>query len=229
MSSSVRLSASRPGKRARYSALNSSISCAAIFLKSSLMLSPDSNCSLSTRMVFGRASHLPSRIIAENIELRRARDFRPSASLLLPSGHVVEDQLGDVGVVADDDKDRGSQAACRGLGILLASAGRIFHSWYRGYGWPLVIRRAVSARRTPPPFSGLFSASPREYDSTGHGRSAERLAWNRPPPGHGEPSQCRIQSHQSAKSPTRPTGTASLPASRSLSGKMAWRRGRRSP
>ena len=36
-SSSVRLSASRPGKRARYSALNSSISRAAIFLKSALI------------------------------------------------------------------------------------------------------------------------------------------------------------------------------------------------
>src|SRR3990172_5681067 len=59
-SSSVSASASRPGKRARYSALNSSTSRAAILLKSGLIASPDSSCSLSIKIVFGRAIQRPS-------------------------------------------------------------------------------------------------------------------------------------------------------------------------
>ncbi len=54
---SVRLSASRPGKRAQYSALNSSISRAAIFLNSALIPSPDSSCSLSTNQSVGHRAN----------------------------------------------------------------------------------------------------------------------------------------------------------------------------
>ena len=48
---------SRSGKRWRYSALNSSISRATIFLKSGLSCSPDSSCTESMRMVLGRSVH----------------------------------------------------------------------------------------------------------------------------------------------------------------------------
>ena len=54
-SSWVIFSESLPGYLSRYSALNSSISCAAIFLNSALIASPDSSCSLSTRIVLDLA------------------------------------------------------------------------------------------------------------------------------------------------------------------------------
>ena len=121
-SSSVRSSASRPGKRARYSALNSSISRAAIFLKSSLIASPDSSCWLSTRMVFGRCSQPPWPSSLRKSGSCPAWTIGLVADLLLPAGDVVEDQLGDVGVVADDDEDGRRDAAGAGLGVLLPQA-----------------------------------------------------------------------------------------------------------
>ncbi len=65
-SSSVKLSTSRPGKRFRYSSLKSSISRAAIFLNAGLIASPDSSCSLSTKMVLGRDNHRPSWTLLNN-------------------------------------------------------------------------------------------------------------------------------------------------------------------
>ncbi len=121
-SSSVRSSASRPGKRSRYSALNSSISRAAIFLKSSLIASPDSSCWLSTRMVFGRCSQPPLLIVVAKDGQLAGLDDGLFADLLFPAGDVVEDQLGDVGVVADDDEDRRRDAARARLGVLLPQA-----------------------------------------------------------------------------------------------------------
>ena len=41
---------------------------------------------------------------------------------LFPAGNVIEDQLGDVGVVADDDEDRRGEPASAGLGVLLPQA-----------------------------------------------------------------------------------------------------------
>ena len=52
-------SALRPGTRRAYSARNSSISVAAIFLNSGDRPSPDSNWTESTRIVRGRATGLP--------------------------------------------------------------------------------------------------------------------------------------------------------------------------
>ena len=44
------------------------------------------------------------------------------ADLLFPAGDEVEDQLGDIGVVADDDEHRRRDAAGAGLGVLLPQA-----------------------------------------------------------------------------------------------------------
>ena len=49
-------------------------------------------------------------------------DGRAVRQRLLPAGDVVEDQLGDVGVVADDDEDRRGDALGAGLGVLLPQA-----------------------------------------------------------------------------------------------------------
>ena len=59
-SSSVSSSGSRPGKRARYSALNSAISVVARRLNSSDMPSPDSSWAESTRIVTGLPMKSPS-------------------------------------------------------------------------------------------------------------------------------------------------------------------------
>ena len=100
------------GEPPRYSALKSSIWCAASFLKSSDMLSPDSSCRLSTRIVFGRCSQRWSFTLLNSGSAPGATTGSPSGcwcSVLVP-GDVVEDRLADVGVVADDD-EHGRRAA----------------------------------------------------------------------------------------------------------------------
>ena len=110
-SSSVRLSASRPGNRARYSDLNSSISSAAICLNSGLIASPDSSCSLSIRIVSGRAFHRPSSTLLNRASWPGTRTVEPSGRVRSHPADVVEDQLRDVRVVADDDEDGRSLVA----------------------------------------------------------------------------------------------------------------------
>ena len=144
------VSASRPGKRARYSALNSSISRAAIFLNSALIASPDSSCSLSTRIVFGRCSPAAVLLVAEERQAGRELDDRSRSPIgFLPAGDVVEDQLRDVGVVADDDEDGRRDAAGPGVGVLLPERGSTSRSCRRGSAAPLAARREASARRRP--------------------------------------------------------------------------------
>jgi hypothetical protein len=109
-SSSVRSSVSRPGKRSRYSCLNSSISRAAICLKSALIASPLSSCELSTRIVVGRALHPVVDDVAEQLQLAGHEPRAAVGQRALPAGDVVEHELGDVRVVADDDEHRRGDA-----------------------------------------------------------------------------------------------------------------------
>jgi hypothetical protein len=60
-------------------------------------------------------------VIAEDGQLPDLDDGLP-ADLLFPAGDVVENQLGDVGVVADDDEDRRGDAASAGLDVVLPEA-----------------------------------------------------------------------------------------------------------
>ena len=78
-SSSVSSSTARPGKRRCTSALSSSISREAMRLKSALIASPDSSCSLSMRIVAGRAVQRPSGVTLEN------SSSLPGTATLVPS------------------------------------------------------------------------------------------------------------------------------------------------
>ena len=98
------------GSAPRYSALNSSISAAAIFLNSWLIASPDSSCSVSTRIVFGRGASAVL-VVAEQRQRAGHEDRRAVRERLLPAGDVVEHELRHIGVVADDDEHRRRQAA----------------------------------------------------------------------------------------------------------------------
>lgn len=105
-SSSVSSSTSRPGKRARYSDLNSSISAAAMVLKSALMPSPDSSCSLSTRMLFGRDVQRPSCLEAAAPHPGVLVAARGLGALIRAQGLVLGIRLPPVAVVrlvVDDD------------------------------------------------------------------------------------------------------------------------------
>ena len=119
-SSSVRFSASRPGKRARYSALNSSISTGGDFLevvahglaRFELLGCPRGWCS-------GGAASGPSSSLLKRASWPALHDRRIADQVLLPAGDIIEDQLRDVGVVADDDEDRRRDALGAGVGVLL--------------------------------------------------------------------------------------------------------------
>ena len=160
-SSSVSCSASRPGKRARYSSLNSSISRAAIFLKSSLIASPDSSCSLSIRMELGRARHCAVLFIAEDGQLAGHDDRRAIGQGLLPAGDVVKDHLGNIGVVADHDEHRRGLAVFAGLGVLLPLAGNTSRSCCKGFEArpqaPPEASARLSMASVPRPFFGRCS------------------------------------------------------------------------
>ena len=69
------------------------------------------------------------------------------ADLLLPAGDVVEDQLRDVGVVADDDEHRRRDALGAGLGVLLPQAVILFVVAVEAVQAPLAVRRGASVRR----------------------------------------------------------------------------------
>ena len=71
----------------------------------------------------------------------------------LPAGDVVEDQLGDVGVVADDDEDRRREAAGPCLGVLLPQAVILLVVAVEAVERALAARPAAWAR--PPIASGL--------------------------------------------------------------------------
>ena len=60
-------------------------------------------------------------VVAEDGQLPGLNDGL-FANLLFPSRNKVEDQLGDIGVVADDDEHRRRDTACAGFGILLPQA-----------------------------------------------------------------------------------------------------------
>ena len=94
MSVSVRSSPVRPGWRARFSALNSSICVAASCLKSADKPSSDSSWELSTRIVFGRAIQRLSRTIEKS-------GISPLPTSGEPPGcvRVVADHDGDLGRV----------------------------------------------------------------------------------------------------------------------------------
>ena len=70
------------GNRVRDSALNSSISRAATALNSTLIASPDSSCSPSTRIVIGRWSHCPSWTLLKRGSLPGRGTVRPSGNVL---------------------------------------------------------------------------------------------------------------------------------------------------
>ena len=63
-------------------------------------------------------------VVAEDRQLPGLND-RLATDRLFPAGDVVEDQLGDVGVVADDDEHRRREATGAGLGVLLPQAVRL--------------------------------------------------------------------------------------------------------
>ena len=133
-SSSVRSSAERPGKRSRYSALNSAISAAAIFLNSGLIASPDSSCLRVDQDGLGAVGpRRPSLDVAEQLEVAR-RDERTDVAARqwsLPAGDPVVDELADVGVVADDDEDRRREVGGVGAVARGSVSSRIFsHSAY---------------------------------------------------------------------------------------------------
>ena len=186
-SSSVRLSASRPGKRARYSALNSSISRAAIFLKSSLIASPDSSCWLSTRIVLGRCSQPPRPSSLRKIGQLPGLDDGLVADRLFPAGDDIEHQLRDVGVVADDDEHRRRDAAGAGLGVLLPEAVILFVVAVEAVQGPLQLDRELGFAARPLRSCALSWAGPRGCAATGRGRWAARRSSNRRPPARAAP------------------------------------------
>ena len=75
-------STERPGKRARYSALNSSISAAAIFLNAGSIASPDSIWAESMRRVLGRSDQSPPSTL---LKIGRT----PGTGTVEPSGSVL--------------------------------------------------------------------------------------------------------------------------------------------
>ena len=98
-------SMSRSGKRVRSSALNSSISRAAIFLNSGVSASPEFEL-LAVDQERARTVPPPAVLdIAEQGQLAVDQD-RSAALLALIAGDVVIDQLRGAGVVADHDEDR---------------------------------------------------------------------------------------------------------------------------
>ena len=153
-SSSVSSSASRPGKRSRYSALNSSISRGGDLLELGAHASPDSSCSLSTRIVFGRCSQRPAPSTLRNSgSCPAATMVAPSRICLLPAGDVVVDQLGDVGVVADDDEDGRRDAAAPAPRRSAPTGGNTSRSCRRGCAARLPARWAAGG--SPPTVVGL--------------------------------------------------------------------------
>ena len=61
-------------------------------------------------MVFGPVAELAALDVAENGQLAGHGHRAAVGKRLLPAGDVIEDQLRDVGVVADDDEDRRREA-----------------------------------------------------------------------------------------------------------------------
>ena len=64
-------------------------------------------------------------IVAEEVELACLDTFQ-AVEVFLPSGDEVEDHLGYVGVVADDDKDGRGQTTSAGVGVTLPSFESLF-------------------------------------------------------------------------------------------------------
>ena len=65
----------------------------------------------------GKAATYLETVTGAADKLRRADDSSCLADLLFPAADVVEDQLGDVGVVADDDEHGRRDALGPGLGV----------------------------------------------------------------------------------------------------------------
>ncbi len=126
-------------------------------------------------------------VVAEDGQLP-GLDDRLVADRLFPAGDVVEDQFGDVGVVADDDEHRRRQTAtAAGLGVLLPQAVVLLVVAVEAVQRPLQfdgeLRFATRRRRS----CGPSSAGPRGCAATGRGRSAGRRSSSRRPPARGAP------------------------------------------
>ena len=196
-SSSVRSSVDRPGKRSRYSALNSSISAAAIFLNSGLIASPDSSCFESTRMVLGRSVHWSCSTLLNRWQVAGGDRRHVVGQWDLPPRDPVVDQLADVGVVADDDEDRRREV--RGIGAVAGGERLIAHLLPEGVGLLVVAVQTVerALQLVPAAWAARHRSRPRSCDPSwaarrgcaarAHGRSAGRRSWRRRRPARAAP------------------------------------------
>ena len=81
---------------------------------------------LPTRTLFGRCSQATLAVVVAEDGQLPGLDEGFFADLLFPARDIVEDQLGDVGVVADDDEHRRRDTAGAGFGIFLPQAVILF-------------------------------------------------------------------------------------------------------